>query len=311
MQNSAELLGLPPSYLFSLSCFTQALPDSSAHLLWENIRFLNDPGPASDDEEESPHVFLLTGWGEPGSSLPGEKRRSRDSRRTWTCWCAMHRAGDPNSKPGLGLIIMEFELERDTINPLYPPSMSGSASSRGLDQFSTDHEQSSQRSGNSIRRESVIDPASPASHIEAEWAPNTETILESTTSYSKPLPALERLRRGSRIGSMGLHRSYGQAGSIGGIGMMETFAIMGQINEQFDAAPDLDTLLKVVVGIIKDLTQFHRVLIYQFDEVWNGKVVAELVDQSRSKDLYSGLHFPASDIPAQVSEPIHNLVLSP
>ncbi len=216
----------------------------------------------------------------------------------------MHRAGALNGKLGLGLIIMEFELERDTINPLYPPSMSGSASSRGLDQFSTDHE-------HPIRRERVIDPASPASQVEAEWAPNTEAILESTTSYSKPLPALERLRRGSRIGSMGLHSSYGQAGNIGGIGMMETFAIMGQINEQFDAAPDLDTLLKVVVGIIKDLTQFHRVLIYQFDEVWNGKVVAELVDQSQSKDLYSGLHFPASDIPAQVGQLTNDLVLSP
>jgi len=223
----------------------------------------------------------------------------------------MHRAGALNGKLGLGLIIMEFELERDTINPLYPPSMSGSASSRGLDQFSTDHEQSSQLSGSLIRRERVIDPASPASQVEAEWAPNTEAILESTTSYSKPLPALERLRRGSRIGSMGLHSSYGQAGNIGGIGMMETFAIMGQINEQFDAAPDLDTLLKVVVGIIKDLTQFHRVLIYQFDEVWNGKVVAELVDQSQSKDLYSGLHFPASDIPAQVGQLTNDLVLSP
>ena len=188
---------------------------------------------------------------------------------------------------------MEFELERDTINPLNTIPTSGLASSRGLDDEST-----SQLPGNTICR----DPASQASQVETEWIPNVEDILESTTSYAKPLPTLERLRRGLRIGPTGLRHSYHEAGNIGGMGIMDTFAIMGQINEQFDAAPDLDMLLKVVVAIIKDLTQFHRVLVYQFDEAWNGKVVAELVDQSQANDIYRGLHFPASDIPAQVSK---------
>ena len=83
--------------------------------------------------------------------------------------------------------------------------------------------------------------------------------------------------------------------------MMDVFAVMGQINEQLGAADNLETFLKVTVGVIKDLTQFHRVLVYQFDEVWNGQVVSELVDWSQTHDLYKGLHFPASDIPAQVS----------
>jgi len=55
----------------------------------------------------------------------------------------------------------------------------------------------------------------------------------------------------------------------------------------------------VVVGVVKELTGFHRVMIYQFDEDWNGRVVSELVDSQATKDLYRGLHFPASDIPAQ------------
>ena len=83
--------------------------------------------------------------------------------------------------------------------------------------------------------------------------------------------------------------------------MMDVFAVMAQINEQLGAAHDLEAFLKVVVGIIKDLTQFHRVLVYQFDEVWNGKVMSELVDWSQTHDLFHGLHFPASDIPPQVS----------
>lgn len=82
---------------------------------------------------------------------------------------------------------------------------------------------------------------------------------------------------------------------------MDVFSVMAQVNEQFGQANDLDTFLNVVVGVFKDLTQFHRVLVYQFDELWNGKAVAELVDWNKTHDLYKGLHFPASDIPAQVS----------
>lgn len=84
--------------------------------------------------------------------------------------------------------------------------------------------------------------------------------------------------------------------------MMDVLAIMAQINEQLGDPPDLETFLKVVVGIIKDLTQFHRVLVYQFDERWNGQVVSELVDWKITHDLYKGLHFPAGDIPAQARQ---------
>lgn len=43
-------------------------------------------------------------------------------------------------------------------------------------------------------------------------------------------------------------------------------------------------------------------MIYQFDDAWNGQVVTELVDYRATKDLYKGLHFPASDIPVQARE---------
>ncbi|KZP05210.1 Fph type histidine kinase [Athelia psychrophila] len=84
--------------------------------------------------------------------------------------------------------------------------------------------------------------------------------------------------------------------------MMDVFAVMTQINEQLDAVPDLEQFLKVVAGVIKDLSQFHRVMVYQFDELWNGQVVAELVDWNQTHDLFQGLHFPASDIPAQARQ---------
>lgn len=325
-ENSTELLGLPPSYLFSLSCFTDTLPDSQACLLWDNIP--NGPTSTSEDEEGRSRLFLLTGWGAPGTALPDEKNPSQDSRRTWTCWCAVHRTDAPSklySEPGSGLIIMEFELERDTFNPLYLPTSSDSplcidSTSNGcIAHKSTLTEESEANMDDntpiaqvtkelSAGAERSINHASRLCEIrETEWAPKIEDIIESTTNYAKPLPALERLRGATRMSSVGSDTRrpryrQTQSKNIGGMGMMDMFAVMTQINEQFDAAPNLEAFLKVTVGIIKDLTQFHRVLVYQFDEAWNGKVVAELVDWNQNRDLYRGLHFPASDIPAQARE---------
>ncbi|KAK1251770.1 hypothetical protein MKX07_007249 [Trichoderma sp. CBMAI-0711] len=115
--------------------------------------------------------------------------------------------------------------------------------------------------------------------------PTLEQIEESTEILSKPLRILRsaRKRRGDQ-------------------GAMQVFDIMSQVQEQLCSAPDLDIFLKVLIGIVKELTGFHRIMIYQFDSSWNGKVVAELVDASKTTDLYKGLHFPASDIPAQARD---------
>ena len=51
---------------------------------------------------------------------------------------------------------------------------------------------------------------------------------------------------------------------------------------------------------IREITGFNRVLIYSFDEDWNGTVIAE--DGDGVFPPYLGLRFPASDIPAQARE---------
>ncbi|KAJ8108532.1 hypothetical protein ONZ43_g6397 [Nemania bipapillata] len=77
---------------------------------------------------------------------------------------------------------------------------------------------------------------------------------------------------------------------------------MSQVQEQFASAPNLERFLKILVGIVKELTGFHRVMVYQFDAAFNGKVVTEVVDPSQTRDFYNGLHFPASDIPKQARD---------
>lgn len=115
--------------------------------------------------------------------------------------------------------------------------------------------------------------------------PTTEELTESTEILSKPLRVLRSARR-----------RRGEAGA------MQVFDIMSQIQEQLANAPNLEKFLKILVGIVKELTGFHRVMIYQFDSAFNGKVVTELVDPMQTRDLYKGLHFPATDIPRQARE---------
>ncbi|TBU22864.1 hypothetical protein BD311DRAFT_675110 [Dichomitus squalens] len=383
-ENSTELLGLSPSYLFDLECLSQTFPDQQADVLFDNIQYLSDTSLTSEEQAENLHVFMLSGFGEPGTAssetlsldLPDIQRR-----RTWTCWCAAHRpqmaapANTASDASGLdsahqNIIILEFELERDLFNPLYPPPVaeegimrsgvsspsdqSGSASasnssgktlvsqsSNGTSAVRTPEQSTSVDDRFSGEDTDRTDRSSPQSALspspttlrqthnvpeENEWMPSAEDVLESTTSRSKPLLALERLRRIRRPGLVGelltpdsgrgiesgsatmASASISSRGNFrrrrgtGAVGMMDVFAVMAQINEQLGAAPDLDTFLKVMVGVMKDLTQFHRVLAYQFDEAWNGQVVAELVDWKQTHDLYRGLHFPATDIPAQARE---------
>ena len=143
-----------------------------------------------------------------------------------------------------------------------------------------------------------------------------ERIIDSTTNHAKPLRALERMRRtgqhsegddfGSGSGSAASSKRRGsrparrgRRAQGGSTGTMDVFAVLGQINEQLGSATDLEQFLKVCVGVVQDLCRFHRVLLYQFDENYNGQVVAELVEWGKTTDLFKGLMFPASDIPAQ------------
>ncbi|GBE85224.1 histidine kinase [Sparassis crispa] len=362
-ENSTELLGLSPQYLFSLECFSQTLPDQQVDILFDNIQYLSDASLTPEEQAENLHVFMLSGYGEPETALLDDLTSDVQRRRTWTCWCAAHRpqmtasanvAGNEADDSSLGnssiyrnLIILEFELDRDTFNPLYPPMLSeGSSFQSGISSPSDGSTSTSNSSGRTLvstsSEERDLSPGlvnsdpSPSASISGtsptpssrdgmgfslssslsnadHWIPSSEDILESTTSHSRPLLALERLRRTRRSttdspaspgsylerGTFRPRRGAGRRRGAGAVGMMDVFAVMAQINEQLGAAPDLDTFLKVVAGVVKDLAQFHRVLVYQFDELWNGKVVAELVDWNQTNDLYRGLHFPAADIPPQ------------
>lgn len=67
-----------------------------------------------------------------------------------------------------------------------------------------------------------------------------------------------------------------------------------------EAADTTDETCRVAAAELKKLSGFDKVMIYRFDEAWNGDVIAEAKEEGM--DSYLGLKFPASDIPKQARE---------
>lgn len=229
-ENCKRLFGYSPKQLFALESFTDILSEEQADNLLDHVDFIRDE--EADVVINGPEVFTM--------SIRTPQRKSQKF------WCAMH-INDRNPN----LIICEFELEDDPINPLVP----------------TDSQT----------------PQPPEDTLDSQ--PTEEELLESTQNNSRPLRVLRSARK-----------RKGEAAA------MEVFNIMSQVQEQLSAAPDLTQFLKILVGVVKELTGFHRVMVYQFDQNWNGRVVTELIDPRATKDLYKGLNFPASDIPKQARD---------
>jgi light-regulated signal transduction histidine kinase (bacteriophytochrome)/CheY-like chemotaxis protein len=128
-------------------------------------------------------------------------------------------------------------------------------------------------------------PETPTNALQTNPPPTKEQYCNSTTSASHSVRSIRDARR-----------RKGEAAA------MQIFGTLSQIQAQLAQVTDQEKLLQVTAGLVKELVGFHRVLVYQFDHKANGRVVAELMDPNVTLDLYQGLHFPASDIPAQARE---------
>ncbi|GME24562.1 hypothetical protein GTA08_BOTSDO01931 [Neofusicoccum parvum] len=216
-------MGYTPKQLFALENFCDILSEEQTDNLLDHIDFIRDED--ADVVTNGPEVFTLT--------IRGPDKKARKF------WCAMHV-----NSANANLVICEFELEDDLVNPLVPSN--------------------------------ELTPELPEDTLQSN--PTAEEYAESTQNISRPLRVLRSARK-----------RKGEAAA------MEVFNIMSQVQEQLAAAPNLDNFLKVLVGVVKELTGFHRVMVYQFDAAWNGRVVTELVDPRATKDLYKA-HNPSGYI---------------
>lgn len=76
---------------------------------------------------------------------------------------------------------------------------------------------------------------------------------------------------------------------------VDVFQKLKQVMSLIDAATTIGDVCTVAATEIKSLSGFDKVMIYSFDEDWNGSVIAEAKEEEM--EAYFGLKFPASDIP--------------
>ncbi len=84
------------------------------------------------------------------------------------------------------------------------------------------------------------------------------------------------------------------------IGPDTYYPLLHRFMERSDALIEVAELCSAAAAEFRQLTGFHRTMVYRFDEDWNGTVVAEHGDDTLPS--YLDLRFPASDIPAQARE---------
>ena len=76
---------------------------------------------------------------------------------------------------------------------------------------------------------------------------------------------------------------------------MEVDAIDRLMTSMLAATDTLEDFASIITSQVQAATGFDRVMVYQFDPQWNGKVIAETCREGIGSLL--GNHFPASDIP--------------
>ncbi|TVZ27675.1 light-regulated signal transduction histidine kinase (bacteriophytochrome) [Gillisia sp. Hel_I_86] len=72
------------------------------------------------------------------------------------------------------------------------------------------------------------------------------------------------------------------------------------ILSEIESTQTIDEMCNVAVAQIKQLFEYDRVMMYKFDDEWNGEVIAEVKEERLESWL--GLHYPARDIPKQARE---------
>lgn len=74
-------------------------------------------------------------------------------------------------------------------------------------------------------------------------------------------------------------------------------ANLQQVLRDLQGCGSVEQLAAFSATTIKKITGFDRVMVYRYDENWNGEVIAEAKEDRLEPFL--GLHYPASDIPVQ------------
>ena len=84
------------------------------------------------------------------------------------------------------------------------------------------------------------------------------------------------------------------------ISVPQLYRLVQQSIYRLQRANSVEQICRECAGKVREISGFDRVMVYRFDQEWNGQVIAE----AKRDDLepFLGLHYPASDIPTQARE---------
>ncbi len=138
----------------------------------------------------------------------------------------------------------------------------------------------------------------------AEWSRLEEALAQPDPAAESPVRVIAVRKGARRSFDALLHRIEGalvlELEPVAEQDATEMTRFLRQVRvaiEELQAAETDAKLFAACASAVSRLTGFERVMVYRFDEDWNGEVVGEqLIGDA---DSYMGLHFPASDIPEQ------------
>ncbi len=78
---------------------------------------------------------------------------------------------------------------------------------------------------------------------------------------------------------------------------LQEMQMQSSLTNQLQNAQDQNSMFALTTKLLRHLTGFDRVMIYRFDQDWNGEVIAE--SHSGAVEPFLGLNFPSFDIPSQ------------
>lgn len=142
----------------------------------------------------------------------------------------------------------------------------------------------------------------PLSAVLGEAAANWATQQLAQIEPAKPQAV--RLEARGRIGTLIVHR-YMQRYIVEWLADEEhLFPAPAKMDQQLAEtllsareAADLTALLQTIAEGVKAASGYDRVMVYRFHPDWHGEIIAEKTEPGLP--AYRGLHYPASDIPAQ------------
>jgi chemotaxis family two-component system sensor kinase Cph1 len=132
------------------------------------------------------------------------------------------------------------------------------------------------------------------------WVKEKRAMLAGTDAPSNPFVALvDASRFDIIVHQLGELRLIEFEPSMVAPDYQSAPAVYGAIRRLIGATTPQD-LWALAAKELKELTQFDRVMVYHFHPDGHGEIVAE--ERVDGMEPYLGLHYPASDIPAQARE---------